>query len=562
MPFQKDASLRKSMPKTNVFIKNLDPSTTSSALHDAFAPFGQIVSCKVAGDEYTPNHRGFGYVNYETPEAAEDAIGNMNGSILNGRSIFVGHHISKRDRLSKIEELKVNFTNLYVKNIESHVTEKEFQDLFAQYGELVSNSLPLDDEGLSRGFGFINFQTHDQAVAAIEALNDYELHGKKLYVSRAQKKYEREEELRVQYETARLRRIAKYAATNLYIKYLDPSIDDAMLCEAFSPFGTITSARVMTDDNGVSRGFGFVCYSTSEEAQRAIGEMHNREFKGKHLFVSIAQRRDNRKTTLLPLHPFFANGMGQGPLTHIPSVQQSPPQTLGDQSPQKQSSSLNSPQTHHSPSFNQNRQIRGQTIPISRGMPLGAPGQFISPYYYPMASNFLPNTWNRTLVGPNGEPIMFPSAYGYPMMALPNNGNYRQNNKQNSFNGNNNGSKQGSRQGQWKNNSNKQNGNSGQYQGKSNPQLSYGSTLSAVVASAASPEAEKQAIGEALYPRIYRHAAVKGDAEMSAKLTGMMLDLDTTELLKWVDDDAILNAHIQQAYDQYQDFLASSSSKQ
>lgn len=540
-------------------------------LHEAFAPFGQIVSCKIAGDEFSAYHRGFGYVNYETPEAAEDAIGNMNGAVLDGRSLFVGPHISKRDRLSKVEELKATYTNLYVKNIELHVTEDEFRDLFAKQGELQSYSLHLDDEGLSRGFGFVNYKTHEEAVAAVEALNDYELHGKKLYVSRAQKKYEREEELRMQYETARLRRIAKYASTNLYIKYLDPSIDDDILREAFSPFGTITSARVMTDDNGASRGFGFVCYSNSEEAQRAIGEMHNREFKGKNLYVTIAQRRDNRKPALLPLHPFFANGMAAGPIPHIPGLHQSPGPSLGDQSPSSQGSPMNTPQTHQSPPFNQNRQGRGQPMPLNRGMPLGAPGQFVNPYYYSVASNFLagPNSWNRPLLGPNGEPLMFPGAYGYPLMTM-NNGNYRQNNKHNNnYNG-----KQSPRQGsQWKNNGNngnssnnngggKQNGGSGQSHTKSNTaQLAHTSSLSAVVASAASPEAEKQAIGEALYPRIQQHAAVKGDTEMAAKLTGMMLDLDTQELLKWVDDETILNAHIQQAYDQYMDFLASDSSK-
>ena len=255
-PFEKDPSLRKTSTKADVFIKNLDPTTTSAALLEAFSPFGAIVSCKVAGDENTPNHRGFGYVNYEDPEAAAEAILRMNGEMLNDRAIIVSHHISKRDRMSKVEELKANFTNLYIKNIELHTTDQEFRELFAAHGELLSYSLPLDDEGLSRGFGFVNFKTHEQAVAAVEALNDYEFHGKLLYVSRAQKKYEREEELRQQYEMARMRRVAEYASTNLYIKYLDPSINDDILREAFSPFGVITSARVMTDDNGNSRGFG------------------------------------------------------------------------------------------------------------------------------------------------------------------------------------------------------------------------------------------------------------------------------------------------------------------
>lgn len=531
VPFQKDARLRKLAPKTNVFVKNLDPNTTSAALQDAFAPFGVIVSCKVADDESGANHRGFGYVNYETPEAAEDAIGKMNGAMLDGRSIFVGHHISKRDRLSKIEELKANFTNLYVKNIAPNVTEAEFQELFAKEGDLVSFSLPLDDEGHSRGFGFVNYRTHEQAVAAVEALNGFEFYGKKLYASRAQKKYEREEEMRRQYETARLRRIAKYSSTNLYIKYLDSSVDDDMLHEAFAPFGTITSARVMTDDNGASRGFGFVCYSTSEEAQRAIEERHNYEFKGKNLYVTIAQRRDSRNTPLMTMHPFFSSGM-----TNMPQPPQLGESVMGP----------SSPQLHQLP--NQTR-----TAVAAGGIPMAA-GQFV-PYYYPMQTGFMAGRpWNQSMVGPNGDLLMFPgaSSYGYPMVPVSN-GNFRGGKQGNGF-----GSPSGkARGGQWRNGQGNGKQSGGGYQSKPNPQVSYLSTLSAVVASAASPEAEKQAIGEALYPRILRHGAVQEDSEMAAKLTGMMLELDTAELLKWVDDEVKLNEHIQQAYDQYMDFLAS-----
>lgn len=541
MPFQKDPSLRRSTPKTHVFIKNLDPATTTENLIAAFSPFGSIVSCRVTDNKFSANHRGFGYVNYEQAEAADEAIAKMNGATLNGRAIVVGHHISKRDRLSKLDELKATFTNLYIKNIDLHTSDQEFESLFAAHGELLSFSLPLDDEGLSRGFGFVNYKTHEEAVAAVEALNDFEFRGKKLYVSRAQKKYEREEELRQQYETARLRRVAKYASTNLYIKYLDQSIDDEALHEAFSPFGVITSARVMTDDNGNSRGFGFVCYSNSEEAQRAIGEMHNRELRGMNLFVTIAQRRENRKPVLMPLHPFFGNGMGAMPgPQHVPMGEPSQP--------------------------GQQRQV-GNARSSQMRMPMAAPGQFVNPYYYQMPSTLLPmnpNGWNRRpMVGPNGEPLVFPGTptFGYPVMGIP--GGFRGpviGKQENGFNGtssgrsspSNSGSKHGSpRQGQ-----RARGNNGGSGGGKGNAQLAYGSTLAAVVASAASPEAARQAIGEALYPKIQRHAAVKGEAEMAAKLTGMMLDLDTAELLKWVDDEAILNAHIQQAYDQYMEFLA------
>jgi polyadenylate-binding protein len=68
--------------------------------------------------------------------------------------------------------------------------------LFKRFGTVTSAVIQIDDEGRSKGFGFVNFETHDQAQAAVEGLHDAELKGKKLFVSRAQKKAEREDELR------------------------------------------------------------------------------------------------------------------------------------------------------------------------------------------------------------------------------------------------------------------------------------------------------------------------------------------------------------------------------
>ena len=66
-----------------------------------------------------------------------------------------------------------------------------------------------------------------------------------LYVGRAQKKQERQAELRGQYEQQKQERIQRFQGVNLYVKNLDDNVTDDELREAFSQYGTITSAKVV-----------------------------------------------------------------------------------------------------------------------------------------------------------------------------------------------------------------------------------------------------------------------------------------------------------------------------
>jgi polyadenylate-binding protein len=163
----------------------------------------------------------------------------------------------------------------------------------------------------SLGFGFVNFTTHEAALAAVNEMNDKEYTvveddetiTKAIFVGRAQKKAERERELRAKYESEKIDRIAKFQGVNLYVKNLDDSVTDDTLRDEFSSMGTITSARVMRDlKTGISRGFGFVCYSTPEDATRAVNEMNGKILCGKPIFVALAQRRDVRRAQLEAAH--------------------------------------------------------------------------------------------------------------------------------------------------------------------------------------------------------------------------------------------------------------------
>lgn len=291
---QRDPSLRKS-GVGNVFIKNLDKSIDNKALYDTFSAFGNILSCKVVCDEN--GSKGYAFVHFETQDAADRAIEKMNGMLLNDRKVFVGRFKSRKEREAELGAKAKEFTNVYIKNFGDDMDDERLKELFDKYGKTLSVKVMTDPTGKSRGFGFVSYEKHEDANKAVEDMNGTELNGKTVFVGRAQKKMERQAELKRKFELLKQERISRYQGVNLYIKNLDDTIDDEKLRKEFSPFGSITSAKVMLEE-GRSKGFGFVCFSSPEEATKAVTEMNGRIVGSKPLYVALAQRKEERKAHL------------------------------------------------------------------------------------------------------------------------------------------------------------------------------------------------------------------------------------------------------------------------
>uniref|UniRef100_A0A3B3YNI7 Polyadenylate-binding protein n=1 Tax=Poecilia mexicana TaxID=48701 RepID=A0A3B3YNI7_9TELE len=287
---QRDPSLRKS-GVGNIFIKNLDKSIDNKALYDTFSAFGNILSCKVVCDEN--GSKGYGFVHFETQEAAERAIEKMNVDVFK----FFGRFKSRKEREAELGARAKEFTNVYIKNFGDDMDDEKLRELFSKYGNALSTRVMTDDSGKSRGFGFVSFERHEDAQKAVDEMNGKDLNGKPIYVGRAQKKVERQTELKRKFEQMKQDRMTRYQGVNLYVKNLDDGIDDERLRKEFSPFGTITSAKVMME-GGRSKGFGFVCFSSPEEATKAVTEMNGRIVATKPLYVALAQRKEERQAHL------------------------------------------------------------------------------------------------------------------------------------------------------------------------------------------------------------------------------------------------------------------------
>ncbi len=81
--------------------------------------------------------------------------------------------------------------NIYAGNLSYEVTDNELQSIFSQYGEVVSARIITDSRtGRSKGFGFVEMKSGDEAQAAIDALNGTDYKGRKINVNEARAKEE------------------------------------------------------------------------------------------------------------------------------------------------------------------------------------------------------------------------------------------------------------------------------------------------------------------------------------------------------------------------------------
>ena len=82
---------------------------------------------------------------------------------------------------------------------------------------------------------------------------------------------------------------------NIYVSNLSFDVQDQDLREFFTPYGEVTSAKIITDrETGRSRGFGFVEMSDDEASRKAIAELNDSTVDGRNIKVTEARPKEDR----------------------------------------------------------------------------------------------------------------------------------------------------------------------------------------------------------------------------------------------------------------------------
>uniref|UniRef100_A0A4W4E757 ELAV-like protein n=1 Tax=Electrophorus electricus TaxID=8005 RepID=A0A4W4E757_ELEEL len=318
--------------KTNLIVNYLPQNMTQEELKSLFGSIGEIESCKLVRDKITGQSLGYGFVNYVDPKDAEKAINTLNGLRLQTKTIKVSY--------ARPSSASIRDANLYVSGLPKTMTQKELEQLFSQYGRIITSRILVDQvTGVSRGVGFIRFDRRVEAEEAIKGLNGQKPPGatepitvkfannpsqktsqallSQLYQS-PNRRYpgpltqqpssamrDPSAKLRLRFSPMAIDGVTSLAGINIpghagtgwciFVYNLAPDADESILWQMFGPFGAVTNVKVIRDfSTNKCKGFGFVTMTNYDEAAMAIASLNGYRLGDRVLQVSFKTNKTHK----------------------------------------------------------------------------------------------------------------------------------------------------------------------------------------------------------------------------------------------------------------------------
>ncbi|XP_077326474.1 ELAV-like protein 3 isoform X3 [Lithobates pipiens] len=362
--------------KTNLIVNYLPQNMTQEEFKSLFGSIGEIESCKLVRDKITVGKQGknkdcrlpmnphtagvatpptfpyiggggqlqvedkgqslgYGFVNYVDPNDADKAINTLNGLKLQTKTIKVSY--------ARPSSASIRDANLYVSSLPKTMNQKEMEQLFSQYGRIITSRILVDQvTGVSRGVGFIRFDKRIEAEEAIKGLNGQKPLGASepitvkfannpsqktgqallthLYQTTARRytgplhhqtqRFRLDSLINMAYGVKRFSPITIDSVTNLagvsltgptsagwciFVYNLSPEADESVLWQLFGPFGAVTNVKVIRDfTTNKCKGFGFVTMTNYDEAAMAIASLNGYRLGDRVLQVSFKTSKQHK----------------------------------------------------------------------------------------------------------------------------------------------------------------------------------------------------------------------------------------------------------------------------
>lgn len=180
--------------RRTVFVQQLAARLRTKELKEFFEKVGPVNEAQIVKDRISGRSKGVGYVEFKNEDSVTAAL-QLTGQKLLGIPVIVQLTEAEKNRQVRNTETSgthansIPFHRLYVGNIHFSITEQDLQNVFEPFGELEFVQLQKDDNGRSRGYGFVQFREADQAREALEKMNGFDLAGRAIRVGLGNDKF-------------------------------------------------------------------------------------------------------------------------------------------------------------------------------------------------------------------------------------------------------------------------------------------------------------------------------------------------------------------------------------
>ncbi|KAJ3381850.1 AMME chromosomal region protein 1-like [Lobulomyces angularis] len=272
--FEGDSEGDSNLSSRALYVGNLPFSTAWQDLKDLFREVGNVFRVDIPTG-YDGRSKGYATVMMETIEDARKVVEVYNGFELKGRRIEVredysyakGEENNKSFKQKTFNKQNLPGTRLFVGNLPYNIAWQELKDLFREVGNVVRADVQLDHEGRSRGFGQVVMSTAEEAKNAVASFNGKELSGRTIVVR--EDRYSNE---------------GNGENTQVFVGNLPYSTRWQGLKDIFRPFFlNPVHSEIILDNNGKSKGCGFVKFSTTMDAERAVEEVNGIGVEGRKI---------------------------------------------------------------------------------------------------------------------------------------------------------------------------------------------------------------------------------------------------------------------------------------
>ncbi|RVW94817.1 Polyadenylate-binding protein 5 [Vitis vinifera] len=243
----------------SLYVGDLDTAIGEGQLYDLFQQVAPVLSIRVCRDQARRASLGYAYVNFASPQDATNALEHLNFTPLNGKPIRI--MFSHRDPSIR----KSGFANVFIKNLDPSIDNKALLDTFAAFGTVLSCKIALDNNGQSKGYGFVQFEQEEAAQNAIKTYGSITSAVVMRDASGMSKCFGF-----VNFQSSDSAAAAVEHLNGATFNDDKVCVNDEKLIELFSEFGTITSCKVMLDPQGLSKGSGFVAFLTLRKLQELL----------------------------------------------------------------------------------------------------------------------------------------------------------------------------------------------------------------------------------------------------------------------------------------------------